>query len=49
MVLFIDTYENASASTQKWVEDQLLPRMDRMPGGVPREGVGGHLLVRGSY
>lgn len=29
LVLFFDTYEQASVDTQKWIEGQLLPRLDR--------------------
>ena len=30
LVFFFDTYEQASVDTQKWIEGQLLPRLDRI-------------------
>jgi hypothetical protein len=32
LLLVFDTYEQASADAQKWLESQLLPRLDRAPG-----------------
>jgi hypothetical protein len=34
VVLFFDTYQEASTSSQTWIEAQLLPRLDRAPGVV---------------
>ncbi len=34
LVLVFDTYEQASSDAQKWLESQLLPRLDRSPGVI---------------
>jgi hypothetical protein len=34
LVLFFDTYQEASADSQKWLEGQLLPRLDRAPAVI---------------
>lgn len=34
LVLFFDTYQEASADSQKWIEGQLLPRLDKAPAVV---------------
>ena len=34
LLLVFDTYEQASADAQNWLESQLLPRLDRAPGVI---------------
>src|SRR5262249_31936714 len=34
LLLVFDTYEQASADAQKWLESQILPRLERAPGVV---------------
>ena len=34
VVLFFDTYQQASAESQQWLENRFLPRIDRAPGVI---------------
>ncbi len=48
LLLLFDTYEQASADAQKWLESQLLPRLDRAPAVVVAIG-GQRIPERAKY